>query len=281
MSEPKDVVELDALKRADQDRYLSTLFAPVEKRDALVTLYLFNSEIASVRDRVREPMAGEMRIQWWRDALAPGSEGGAGHPLAEALLRVIAQHRLPVAAFDAYLEARVFDLYDDPMPSRTDLEGYCGETASSLIQLASLILDPDAAARFSSAAGHAGCAQGIAGLLRLLPLHRSRGQCFVPADVLSAAGTDAEAFLHNSDPEASRRVVEAMVALGSSHFKQFGDAARGMPPSLRPAYLPASLSGAYLSRVGARPRDTLTDHADISVPRRYLTLLLRAMRGWD
>ena len=44
--------------------------------------------------------------------------------------------------FDDYLEARIFDLYDDPMPGRAELEGYCGETASALIQLAALVLDP-------------------------------------------------------------------------------------------------------------------------------------------
>ena len=47
--------------------------------------------------------------------------------------------------FDDYLEARIFDLYDDPMPGRAELEGYCGETASALIQLAALILDAGAA----------------------------------------------------------------------------------------------------------------------------------------
>lgn len=280
MAEIADAVSLDTLKRADPDRYLSILFAPAEKRDALAALCLFNSEIASIRDRVREPLAGEMRIQWWRDALAAGSESGAGHPLAETLLGVIAQYRLPLAAFDAYLDARVFDLYDDPMPSRTDLEGYCGETASALIQLASLILDAEAAPRFASAAGHAGCAQAIAGVLRLLPLHRSRGQCFVPADVLAAAGTDVEEFLGNNNPDASARVVEAMVALGSAHVAQFQDAARGMPTTLRPAYLPASLSGAYLKRIGGRPREALNAPAEISVLRRYFTLLRGAMRGW-
>ena len=29
------------------------------------------------------------------------------------------------------IDARIFDLYDDPMPSLNDLEGYCGETSSA------------------------------------------------------------------------------------------------------------------------------------------------------
>src|SRR5690606_8354919 len=123
---------------------------------ALFALYAFNVEAASIRDRIKEPMAGEIRLQWWRDALA---NGGAGNPVADALVEAMDTYRLPPQAFIDYLDARIFDLYDDPMPSRTDLEGYCGETASALIQLSNLILDAEAAAGAAAMAGHAGCAQ--------------------------------------------------------------------------------------------------------------------------
>ena len=109
-------------------------------------------------------------------------------------MAAIGRHTSPQQAFDDYLEARIFDLYDDPMPGRADLEGYCGETASALIQLAALVLDADAASAAAEAGRHAGCAQAITGLLRLLPLHRARGQCYVPRDMLAAAGTSPEEF---------------------------------------------------------------------------------------
>src|SRR5690606_33806298 len=106
------------------------------------------------------------RLQWWRDVIAADSEeAAAGHPLAEALKSTIATHNLPKQAFDAYIEARIFDLYNDPMPSRTDLEGYCGETASALIQLAAMVLDAEQAPNFAELAGRAGCAQAMTGLL--------------------------------------------------------------------------------------------------------------------
>ena len=145
MKDAADIVA-NTVRTADRDRYLATLYAPQDKRDALFALYAFNAEIAGVRDRIHEPLPGEVRLQWWRDLLA-GSDpaGAAGHPLAEALTRAITDHDLPRQAFDNYLEARIFDLYDDPMPSRTDLEGYCGETASALIQLAAMVLGRDAA----------------------------------------------------------------------------------------------------------------------------------------
>src|SRR5438034_284615 len=168
---------MELVRAADRDRYLSVLYAPEAKRPALFALYAFNAEIAAIRDRIREPMPGEIRLQWWRDAVASGD--AQGHPLAGEFLAAIRDHELPRKPFDDYLEARIFDLYDDPMPGRAELEGYCGETASALIQLASLVLDRDAAALVADAAGHAGCAQAITGLIRLLPLHQARGQCFV------------------------------------------------------------------------------------------------------
>jgi phytoene/squalene synthetase len=65
--------------------------------------------------------------------------------------------------FADMIDARIFDLYDDPIETRVSLEGYAGETASALIQLASLVLSPDEAPQSAEAAGHAGVAQAIAG----------------------------------------------------------------------------------------------------------------------
>ena len=268
------------LRRADLDRYLSTLYAPERFRAALSTLYLFNAEIASIRDRVREPLPGEIRIQWWRDALAGEAEGARANPLAAALLALIDRHGLPRDAFDRYLEARIFDLYDDPMPSRADLEGYCGETASAMIQFVAMILEPEAAPAFAAAAGHAGCAQGVAGLLRLLPVHLRRGQCYIPRDVLAAAGTSHEALLGAEDRPAAVRAIVAMVALGREHASSFEASVDDLPPSLRPAFLPAAIARAYLDRVASSPEAALDQVADVGAVRRHWLLLRHALRGW-
>lgn len=281
---------MEIVSAADPDRYVSALYAPEDKRGALLSLYAFNAEIAGVRDRIREALPGEVRLQWWRDAIAAGEaaggtgragEGaGAGHPLAEALTQTIAAHDLPRPAFDNYLEARVFDLYDDPMPSRTDLEGYCGETASALIQLAALVLDPESAPRFADLAGHAGCAQAIAGLLLLMPRHRARGQCFVPADILAAAGSSPEAFLAGDGGPAAGRVVAAVTALAREHLGAFGKAAPSLPPALRPAFLPLALTGAYLDRIERLGPAALAKTPRLPLWLRHWLIFRRATKGW-
>ncbi|TPM31574.1 phytoene/squalene synthase family protein [Mesorhizobium sp. B2-3-4] len=269
---------MDAVRAADHDRYLTALYAPADKRAALFSLYAFNAEIAGIRDRIHEPLPGEVRLQWWRDVIAAGGEAGAGHPVAEALNATIATSRLPKLAFENMLEARIFDLYDDPMPSRTDLEGYCGETAAALIQLAAMVLDPVEAPRFAELAGRAGCAQAITGLLLLLPLHRRRGQCFVPADILAAAGSSPEEFVAGDGGAGAERVVAAMIALAREHLTVFTRGAAALPASLRPAFLPLAMSRAYLAKIekGAPLRDT----PRLSALRRHWLTLRRATQGW-
>jgi len=277
MSQNAKIV-MDAVRAADHDRYLTALYAPEDKRDALFSLYAFNAEIAGIRDRIHEALPGEVRLQWWRDVIAAGGEAGAGHPIAESLNATIAAFNLPKLAFENMLEARIFDLYDDPMPSRTDLEGYCGETAAALIQLAAMVLDPVEAPRFAELSGRAGCAQAITGLLLLLPQHRGRGQCFVPADILAAAGSSPQEFVTGDGGEGAKRAVAAMTALAREHLSAFEQGAAGVPVSLRPAFLPLALSRAYLAKM--ERRSPLEGVARLSALRRHWLLLRRASKGW-
>ncbi|MCO4316405.1 phytoene/squalene synthase family protein [Phyllobacterium sp. 21LDTY02-6] len=270
---------LQLLRTADPDRYLSVLYAPEEKRGALAALYAFNTEIARIRDLIREPLPGEVRLQWWRD-LVNGTEHGAAsaNPVAAALLEAIERFDLPRDAFDRYCEARIFDFYDDPMPSRNDLEGYCGETASAMIQLASLILDAGRAREFSTGAGHAGVAQATAGLLRLLPIHRSRRQVYIPVDILSAVGCKPEELIDGSNLPAARRAISAMVALAEEHFSKYQAAAGQMPASLRPAYLPARLTPVHLRQIKRMGERVMSEVAELSPLARHWTMLKASLR---
>jgi phytoene synthase len=277
MSQSAKIV-MDAVRAADHDRYLTALYAPADKRDALFSLYAFNAEIAGIRDRIHEALPGEVRLQWWRDVIAAGGEAGAGYPVAEFLNATIAAFELPKLAFENMLDARIFDLYDDPMPSRTDLEGYCGETAAALIQLAAMVLDPVEAPLFAELAGRAGCAQAMTGLLLLLPLHRKRGQCFIPADILAAAGSSPQEFITGDGGPGAKRAVAAIIALARDHLSAFEQGAQALPVSLRPAFLPLALSRAYLGKMeNGSPLDGV---ARLSVLRRHWLLLRRATKGW-
>src|SRR5882672_10956427 len=98
------------VREADRDRYLATLFAPAEQRDALFALYAFNVEISRVRDKAREPMPGEIRLQWWREVLSGEREGeAAAHPVAAALREVLHRYGFVAAPLLELIDARTFD----------------------------------------------------------------------------------------------------------------------------------------------------------------------------
>lgn len=247
MADLQDPV-LATLRETDRDRYLSCLLSPEDKRPALAALYAFNAEIARVRDVVREPLPGEIRLQWWRDLLDGTAHGDAGgNPVATALLAAIDTYRLPRASLSAMIDARIGDLYDDPLADRHELEGYAGETASALIQLASLILSADDAARSAEAAGHAGVAQAIAGLLLLMPQHRRRGQLYLPLDILSATGLDRDAFLAGNDLGRVSAAIEAFAGLGLEHLSKAREAGP-VSRTVFPAFLPVALAEPVLRR---------------------------------
>ncbi|GAC1042344.1 phytoene/squalene synthase family protein [Rhizobium sp. No.120] len=239
---------LATLRDTDRDRYLACLLAPEEKRPALAALYAFNAELARVRDLVHEPLPGEVRMQYWRDLLEGQSHGSSeANPLASELLTAIEEYRLPRQTLIDMIDARIFDLYDDPLESRSSLEGYAGETASALIQLASLVLSADEAKRSADAAGHAGVAQAIAGLLLLMPLNRHRGQVYLPLEILSATGLDRDSFLAGEDKPRISAAVEAFAGLGREHLAK-ARAAGPVPQAVFPAFLPVTLAEPVLQK---------------------------------
>src|SRR5438034_2786493 len=179
------------VRAADKDRFLTTLFAPAEHRNALIALYAFNVEIARVREVVREPVAGEIRLQWWSDVLGGVGRGeAAAHPVAAALLASMARYRLPPEPFKALIEARRFDLYDEPMATLADLEAYADGASASLIALAAQILAAGGEPDIGALSRHAGLAHALAGLLAAFPIHAARGQLFIPLEMLARHGAD-------------------------------------------------------------------------------------------
>jgi 15-cis-phytoene synthase len=233
---------LTTLRSTDLDRYLACLLMPEDKRGAVAALYAFNAELARVRDIVRDPLPGEIRLQWWRDLVEGQGAGDAmANPLAAGLIHAIEEHKLPRPALAAMTEARIFDLYDDPMESRRMFEGYAGETSSALIQLAALILAPDSAPPLADAAGHAGIAQLVAGTLLLMPLHRRRGQVYLPADILAATGLNGQALLKGESP-AVVHAITAFIGYGRDHLATARAAAKGrLTTPVADAFLPLAL----------------------------------------
>jgi phytoene synthase len=125
----------------DRDRFLATLFAPAHARPALFSIYAFDTEIAHISSRVSEPLAGEVRLQWWRDVITGISrEQAAGSPVAAALVATIERHALPEQILLDLIEGQRDALYRKPIETMVEFEEWAGKTTGSVLALAARIL---------------------------------------------------------------------------------------------------------------------------------------------
>jgi phytoene synthase len=238
------------VRAADRDRFLATLFAPAEHRGALYALYAFNIEIARVREIVHEPLAGEIRLQWWSDALAGIGAGDVGsNPVAAALLASIEQYRLPNELLTGLIEARRFDLYDDPMLRLDDLDDYGRKTSSGLIELSARILGDAPAAAIGPLALSAGLAYAITNLLVAFPLHAARGQLYLPVEVLERHGAHRQDIAARRATPGLRLAFAELELRARGYLAQADRLASDVPPAALPALLPVALVEAALDRM--------------------------------
>ncbi len=246
------------VRRHDRDRFVTALFAPAEPRAGLFALYAFNSEIARVRESVSEPLLGEMRLQWWRDAIERlYSCGDLAHPVARAIGSAISRHGLSRNQFDRLIDARAADLVNGPPADMEALEAYARGTSSTLVALALEVLGQrgEAAERVTL---HAGIAWALTGLLRAVPFHAAQGRVFLPGDLLAGEGIAPTDLLAAATRASLAKVGEA-VAERARHHVAAARAVRGsLPRGGVSALLIVTLANSYLGRL-RRVRFDLAD----------------------
>lgn len=105
----------ELVRTHDKDRFLASLFAPADRRKHLFALNAFALEIGRVKYLVHEPMAGIIRLQWWRDAVSGLRDGEAvANPVAAALLETIANTGVDRDLLTQSVEARQAELQGEP-----------------------------------------------------------------------------------------------------------------------------------------------------------------------
>jgi phytoene synthase len=265
---------IDLVRRYDHDRFLASLFAPADRRASLWALLAFNLEIARVREVVSQPIIGQIRLQWWRDALEEIYTGKPPrrHEVVEPLAAAIEAHRLTRTHFDTLIDGREFDLADEPPASLDALERYVEKTSSRLIDLELEILGVTAPAAFE-AARRAGLAWGLVGLVRAVPFHAAQGRILLPADLLDQAHVDRDALLAGRGSDGLAAVARWIVDQAEAHLSALARLRREIPRQAVPALLVARLSRLYLRRLARLGYDPLDPRLNAPDPLAVFRLL--------
>jgi phytoene/squalene synthetase len=177
----------EIVQRGDPDRFAAVMAAPTAARARLFPLYAFNLEVARAPWVSKEPMIGEMRLQWWRDVVAEPAP--RAHEVAGPFHALIQEAALPLGVIDRLIEARIHDVYGEPFADGAAFDAYLDDSAGGLMWLAATACG----GTDESAARALGWAMGLANYLRAVPELEARGRQPLPdgrAEAVQALAKD-------------------------------------------------------------------------------------------
>ena len=260
----------------DSDRYATALFAPAGPRADLMALYAFNIELARSREAASEPALGQIRLQWWRDAIAEGYGGSPRrHQVVQPLAGAIARHGLSRHLFDRMIDAREADFEAAPPERLEQLEAYADATAGALNLLALQILGvrDDRLERAGAAAGRAWALAGtVRGLRHLLLVGRSP----LPRDLMEKHG------LSHADLQSLRRsdsLCRLVDEISLTALKHIDDSYVEEAGRAKPVLLQTVLARAYLKRLAGTGYDPFDEKNARPLAFRTWRLMIPALRG--
>jgi len=267
----EEVVRTSA-RAFELDRYLSALLSPRRVRHDLIALAAFAGEIARIPAFVTEPMMGEIRLQWWREALENTDLATrSGHPVADSVRAAAVRHGLPLGLLIGVIDAQTSLLHDEPIKDDQMLTAHLAKTEGALFELALRILGRRDETVHDLALT-AGCAYGIARLLVELPAVWAQGRVLIPATRLDAAGLSLADVRAGVAAERLGPVLDGLVA----EARRYLDEARRLETQLgraqHDALLPLAVVEPYLQAFRRGRRDPLREPLEIAPLRRVWAL---------
>ncbi len=162
----------ETLKQADPDRYRAALMADAKRRDDLLILYAFHYELSKVPDVTSEPMLGQIRYEWWREAIDEIYSGGEvrRHEISTPLTELLRRADVPRFWMDRLIDGRARDLDPQAFADMDEAKSYARQTSGQLMQIAVKVAggEPDEAVL------EAGQAWGLTGLARSYGYYHDR-----------------------------------------------------------------------------------------------------------
>lgn len=225
------------LRAADFDRYIAAAMAPSGARPDLTALYCFHHELGRIADVISEPLPGEIRLQWWRDAIAGEGHGDvSGNPTAALLLAAVKRGTLAADDLQAMIDARAAALYADPPATMDETERRLSATSGALLRAAGGILTGEGWQTIERAARAGGLAEGLVGIVRNLGYDASHGRIALPLDLLAEHNVHTGALLAGEEPEGLRAALASVLDRASECLGIFRRESRSLPKSVLPAF---------------------------------------------
>ena len=178
--------------------YYSFLFLPQVKRRAIIALYAFCREVDDVVDEDGDREAARSKLLWWRDELERTYQGGAQHPVTQALRPVMRHYDLPIEQFLEIIDGMEMDLDHDGYDSFKDLSLYCYRVAGVVGSMAAEIFGYKDRNTLKYA-HELGIAFQLTNILRDVREDAERGRIYIPRDEMARFDVTAQQLRDGED----------------------------------------------------------------------------------
>lgn len=263
----------------DHDRFLTALFAPSDRREALFSLIAFNIEIAKTREVVSEALLGQIRLQWWRDAIAEIFDGSPRrHEVISPLVDAVGRFGLTRSHFDTLIDAREDDLTELAPPTLADLERYCDRTTTPLIRLQLETLGVAGGAAHH-AAKNLGIAWALTGLIRAVPFHARQRRVYLPTEMVEEVAVEMGDLFELRPHAGLAKAVERLAACARTRLMEAKSTAGRVEKAARPPLMLATLAQGYLTAIEKSNYDVFTHGVQNASPLRQGRLIWASLCG--
>ncbi|MFK7752447.1 MAG: squalene/phytoene synthase family protein [Sedimentitalea sp.] len=243
------------VEKADPNRFLATMAAPVQARPVLFALFALNVEVARAPWVTQEPMIAEMRLQWWRDALEEIATGKTPrrHEVVSPLARLISPET--ARDLDQLVAARRWDIYKDPFEDEAHFQRYIEQTSGALLWAAGRSLGATQPVVFNDL----GYASGLANWFQACPELERRGR--IPL------------------LDGRSQAIRVLAQSGLDRLNRARAARADIPHTARPATFTAWQTHALLKQAIKSPNDVAADALGQNQAQKRLSLIWASATG--
>lgn len=248
----------------DPNRFKAAICASEGARERMFAVIALNVEIAKIPVTVSEPLLGEIRLQWWLDAIEDLYAGKAvrDQEVITALSKDLPDKDLLLGL----INARRFDLHDLPMPSDEALDAYLSATGGAISQLMAGRNDVVANVGWAEAAGR---------LIEALPALYHHGVSAIPVtDAL-----DLNAIAEGKTPDNLRSAVAGLAEQALDRLARARAARAQVTGDAMAACLSAHIYEPTLRAAAAPGFDIFASPPRPSPFRSKFSFLVRAVSG--
>jgi phytoene synthase len=260
--------------------FLGFLLLPRAKREALTALYAYCRLIDDIVDSgsLSKDEARKM-LDFWRAEIGRLFEGRPTHSIAQALVRPIADYKIPREPFDEMIRGCALDLEGARYQTITDLESYMRGVASSVGVMCVHVFGWTFTPReqMMEFALNFGYAFQLTNIIRDVGADLEMGRVYLPIAELSVDGYSVDRLILRDHGPAFDRLMESQYRRAKTYYAR----ARNLVdfrdrPAMLPAEIMAHVYEGLLDEIRERKFRVLYEKTSLPGARK----LVLAFRAW-